>query len=365
MGNNGNYEDSLYAVSINYLYDGIVIQEDVYDADAVLLLIKRGSTLSSKDIERIKNINAGRDTIHVSSHTYKTLIDQDPSITQVSRREMEDTTGYTTVKDETFELLDKIANKKSVKQEALYSVSEELSNRLEVTNPSTIIALINALAPVDEYLQRHCINVSLLNGLLGRWLGLPKRDIDKLILVGLLHDCGKALIPPRVLNAPRKLTIIEFEVIKMHPIYTFDLLAEFPKSVRFASRGHHEKVNGTGYPDRLATEKIPFEARITAVSDIYDAMVSQRAYKKPNSPFWILSMLNKLKDSDLDANLVKVFNENMPLELINKPVMMSNGLVGIVRSFDPNDLEFPMIEIRGHVIKSSEHLFCTSMYSKE
>jgi HD-GYP domain-containing protein (c-di-GMP phosphodiesterase class II) len=292
-------------------------------------------------------------------------MDKSPQPHIASRKELEDTTGYSTVKDKTLEMLDNIAKKKTVHMEALYSVTAELSHRLEVTSPSTIISLINALAPIDEYLQRHCINVSLLNGLIGRWMGLPKRDVDKLILVGLLHDCGKALVPPKVLNAPRMLTVVEFEVIKMHPVYTYELLTEFPESLRLASRGHHEKVSGTGYPDRLSLDKIPFEACITAVSDIFDAMVSQRSYKKARSPFTIMSVLNKLRNSDLDARLVNIFNRYMPVELVDKPVMMSNGTIGIVRAFDPDDIEYPMIEVNGKVIKSSENLFCTSMYTRD
>ena len=365
MSENTSDASKLYAISINYLFDGMIVQEDIYNADASLLLVKNGALLDAEAIERIKNINARRDTIHVSSNTYRTLMDKNPPYKIESRRDLEDAIGYGAVKDKTFELLDEIASKKTVQQEALYSVSAELSHRLEVTSPSTIISLINALAPVDEYLQRHCINVSLLNGLIGRWLGLSKRDVDKLILVGLLHDCGKALVPPKVLNAPRTLTVVEFEVIKMHPVYTYELLTGFPEPLRLASRGHHEKASGAGYPDRLSLEKIPFEACITAVSDIFDAMVSQRAYKKARSPFTIMSVLNKLGNSDLDARLVNIFNRYMPVELVDKPVMMSDGSIGVVRAFDPDDIEYPMIEVNGRIVKSNETLFCTSMYTKD
>jgi len=241
----------------------------------------------------------------------------------------------------------------------------ELSDRLEVNSPSLILSLINALAPVDEYLQRHCVNVSLLNGLQAQWLGMPKHDVDRLVLAGLLHDCGKALMPPRVLNAPRKLTLIEFEVIKMHVVYSYELLENFPDPVRRAARYHHEKMAGGGYPDKLPRDRITLESRITAVSDVYDAMVSQRAYKKPRSPFRIMAVLAELKDIELDSRLVEVFNKNMPQELINKPVMMSNGSIGAVRAIDPDEIEYPMIEVNGTVIKSGGHLYCTAMYNEK
>jgi len=279
-----------------------------------------------------------------------------------SLKEIEETSGYGTVKNETFELLEEISQKKVVRQESLRSVSADLSKRLEVTLPSTILSLINALAPVDEYLQRHCVNVGLLNGLIGTWLGLGKQEIDNLVLIGLLHDCGKALIPSRVLMAPRKLTAIEFEVIKMHPVNSYDLLTDFPEPLRRSARSHHEKVSGTGYPDGLGCDDIPMGGRITAISDIYDSMVSRRAYKGPISPFRILGILNGMKHTDLDAELVETFIAYMPLELYGKPVMMSDGTIGFVRSFDPDDPEHPMIEVNGRVIQSSDKLYCVSMH---
>ena len=359
---NGN---QLMPISMSLLYDGLEVQEDIYDADAAVLLIARGATLNSDIIEKIRDLNAGRDSIYVSGDTYKVLIERLPPIEAPNRKVIEESTGYVSAKDDTFELLDEIARNKVVQQEALTTVAGELSNRLETTSPSTILSLINALAPVDEYLQRHCVNVSLLNGLIGRWLGLPKREVDELVLIGLLHDCGKAVTPPQVLNAPRKLTVVEFEVIKMHTVYSYDLLTDFLEPVRRAARCHHEKTSGFGYPDRLGGANIPYEARITAVSDIYDAMVSQRAYKTPRSPFSIMAMLAELRGRDLDPELVDVFNTNMPAELMNKPAVMSDGTIGTIRSYDPGDIEYPMVEINGLVVKTGKKLFCTCMYIEE
>jgi len=357
-----NKDNNLTAVSIKLLYPGIEIQEDVYDADAEVLIIKRGATLTAEDIEAVKVFNEGRETIYVSGDTYRMLRKKSPPIKVDNLRELEATTGYATAKVETSALLDEIASSQELQLEAIQSVSAEISHRLEVTNTSTIMSLINALAPVDEYLQRHCVDVGMLNGLFGKWLGLPKPDVDKLILIGLLHDCGKAMVPPGVLNAPRKLTVVEFEVIKMHAVFTYELLAEFPDQLRRAARGHHEKIDGTGYPDLLNKDSIPLEARITAVSDIYDAMVSQRAYKRAKSPFSVMALLQDLGKTDLDPRLVDFFILKMPKELIGKPVMMSDGSIAVVRSFDLNDIEYPMVEINGLITKSSKKWHCTSMH---
>jgi HD-GYP domain-containing protein (c-di-GMP phosphodiesterase class II) len=365
MSDNNVNRNKLAAVSIELLFDGMVVEEDVYDSTAAVLLIGRGTRLTTETISKIRKLNAGGDLIYVSGDTYKTLIERRPPPVPAIRKELEESTGYTAVKDVTQKLLDEVAHSQIVQQETIHSISSDLSNKLEVSSPATVLSLINALAPVDEYFQRHCINVSLLNGLFGRWLGLPKADVDHLVLVGLVHDCGKALIPPQVLNAPRRLTGVEFEVIKMHTVYSYELLAKFPEPVRLASRHHHEKLAGSGYPDRLMSDRISLQARITAISDIYDAMVSQRAYKSPRSPFSIMAMLPTLCGSELDNGLVNVFNQKMPFELMNKLVMMSDGTVGVVRSFDPSDIEYPVIEVNGRALKSGAKWHCLSMHTEE
>jgi HD-GYP domain-containing protein (c-di-GMP phosphodiesterase class II) len=352
------------AVSITLLYDGMFVQDDIYDSE-YRLLIKSNNTLTATQIGRIKNLNSGKDTIYVTGRTRRAMMAKMPDIEVDSLKELEETTGYAEVKDTTFEILSKISNDKVIDQDSLQSVSDDLSKRLDETSPTVIMALINALAPVDEYLQRHCINVSMLNGMLGKWMGLPKDEVDRLVLIGLLHDCGKALIPPQVLNAPRRLTIVEFEVIKMHTVYTYDLLAEFPEVVRLGASCHHEKLNGHGYPYRLVATGVPLEARITAVSDIYDAVVSQRAYKTPQSPFSVMGLLSKLIDTELDRELVDIFIENMPKELIDKPVTMSDGTIAILRKYDPKDIKYPTVEFNGRMIKSSDKYLCTSMYVDE
>jgi HD-GYP domain-containing protein (c-di-GMP phosphodiesterase class II) len=221
------------------------------------------------------------------------------------------------------------------------------------------------MAPVDEYLQRHSINVSLLNGLIGRWMGMSESDINNLILVGLLHDCGKTLIPSQLLNRPRRLTLVEYEVIKNHVDFTYKLLHELPELVRLATSSHHERIDGTGYSRKLSNVEILLEARITAVSDTYDAMTAQRAYQKPKSPFKALAQLEELCQSQLDDDVVRVFLKNMPDELLNKPIMMSNGKVGIVREYDHKNIEFPMIDIDGQVIKCNEKLFPLYMFNDD
>ena len=355
----------LTTASISMLYDGMVTPHHIYASDGNVLLLRQGRTLLMSQIESIRRMNAGQDVILVSYETRKMLLEHNLSCKIVKRTDMEEEVGYSDVKDETFTLLEEITHTNSVSEEALYSVSEELSDWIEKTSPDKVLDLINALAPPDEYLQRHCTDVSLLNGLIGKWLGLSREEIDVLVLAGLVHDTGKALIPPEILNAPRRLAVAEFEVMKTHPAYGYDLLTAFPSVIRQGARAHHEKHNGKGYPYGIAGEEIPFEARVTAISDVYDAMVSKRSYKEPNNPFRILSIFITDYSTVFDPALVDLFIDNMPGELVGKPVLLSDGEIGAIHAIDPDDLEFPYIRVRGQEIKSNAHLYCASMYFEE
>jgi len=358
-------ENLLMSSSIDLLYDGMVVQDDIFDSSGDRLLVRNGTIITDIQIERIKRLNAGAGNIYVTGRTHKAMLSKRPDIEIKSRREVEETTGYAKFKDEAFKLLEEIAANQTVDMDSLQTFADELASHLESTPPDVIVFLLNAMAPVDEYLQRHSINVGLLNGLIGRWMGMPKNDADKLILIGLLHDCGKILIPTKILNAPRKLTTVEFEVIKKHSAFTFDLMSEFPEPVRNAASDHHERLNGAGYVNHLSNEKISLEARITAISDSYDAMVSQRSYKGPQSPFSVLAQLSEMGRIGFDHDVIETLIENMPQELIGKPVMMSDGTIGVVNEYHPDDIEYPMVDLGGKTIKTNSDLYIVSMFNDD
>jgi len=361
----GINENVLMPASIRMLYDGMTVHDDVYDADSDRLLVRAGNVLNADQIERIQRLNNGRDTIYVTGRTHKTMVSKRPNIDIDSRAEVEESTGYVEFQDKTSKMLESITDKKDINKEELNTAASDISDRVVSTPPDVVMSLINSMAPVDEYLQRHSVNVGMLNGLIAKWLGLDKEQIDKLALIGMLHDCGNTFMPPSVLTAPRKLTVAEFEVIKMHTVHTHELLASFPEDVRTAASSHHERIDGSGYPKSLFGGNIPLEARITAVSDTYDAIVSKRPYRQPHSPFHAIATIISLCPARFDEKVVSILKENMPNELINKPVTMSDGTIGIVREIDPDDIEFPKVELSKRVVKTSTALYCVSMYTDD
>ncbi len=120
--------------------------------------------------------------------------------------------------------------------------------------------------------------------------------------------------------------------MKMHTVYSYKITEAFPEPVRLAAMYHHERINGKGYPHSLKDKDIPLAARITAVSDIYDAMGSRRVYKEPVSPFIVLAKILKLRETELDSRIVDLLVEKIPDDLMGKPVAfgdVTNRLSGI------------------------------------
>jgi HD-GYP domain-containing protein (c-di-GMP phosphodiesterase class II) len=351
----------LIPIPINSLVAGTVAQDDVYSHNANQLLIKSGTLMDEKMLERVKKLNDGKNDVFLAG--IPLALPVMPQVEMETRRKaLEKATGYDKINHETVDLLSEVASSKNIDLKKLKTISNMLASRLSSSSSSIILSLVNALAPVDEYLQRHCINTAFINGLMGKWMGLPLESISRLALIGLLHDCGKALMPRSILNEHRRLTVVEFEVIKTHPVHSYELLSSFNEEIRKAARGHHEKINGTGYPDKLKGDEIPIESRVTTISDIYDALVAQRAYKEPRSPFSVLALIRRISGTELDENLVDIFLKNMPKELVGKQVVLSNGTVAYIRRVDPDDIEYPTVMQYGEKIKTSEALYCTSMY---
>jgi HD-GYP domain-containing protein (c-di-GMP phosphodiesterase class II) len=218
---------------------------------------------------------------------------------------------------------------------------------------------IDTPRPMDERLQRHCLNVGILNGIMGQWMGLKEDEVKLLIVTGVLHDIGKTKVPEEILNAPRKLTPEEFEVIKKHPVYSYELLGDgFDTRVRRGVLYHHERLDGSGYPDGLKGDELDLFARITAVSDVYDAMVSARSYKGARIPFDILNQFMNAEHRGLDLQITTTLTYRMLQYFRDQPVTMSDGQSGTVRFIPPNDINHPIVSAGTQIRQTGTDWYC-------
>jgi putative nucleotidyltransferase with HDIG domain len=174
---------------------------------------------------------------------------------------------------------------------------------------ATLYAFVKALEARDLYTRQHSNRVTAIALVLGRELGCSTEELDVLRFAGHLHDIGKIGIRDAILLKPGKLTAEEFEKIKEHPIIGADILNQLGlwDRERQIIRCHHERYDGSGYPDGLRREEIPFLARILAVADAFDAMASDRAYRRRMEEPVILRNIADGAGTQFDPAIVNVF----------------------------------------------------------
>jgi putative nucleotidyltransferase with HDIG domain len=149
----------------------------------------------------------------------------------------------------------------------------------------TFLALVRdwgqSIESADSYTHGHCERVASYAVTVAQTLGLAEDELTTIRLGAYLHDVGKVRIPHEILNKPGRLTDEEFTLMQRHPIYGLELLAsvEFPWDIKPIIRWHHEKLDGTGYPDRLRGDEIPVAAQIICIADVYDALTTTRSYR--------------------------------------------------------------------------------------
>ena len=150
----------------------------------------------------------------------------------------------------------------------------------------TAEALADAIDAKDRYTHGHSTRVAALSRQIAREAGFSEKDCDQVYFAALLHDVGKIGVRDEIINKVGKLTPEEFEEMKIHPILGDQILANIKQSpaLRVGAHYHHERYDGTGYPEGLKGEEIPEIARIIAVADAYDAMSSDRSYRGQLSP---------------------------------------------------------------------------------
>jgi len=271
---------------------------------------------------------------------------------------------YQVLRNKLNTVMDTVRKEKRVPFEATEELQNDISTKIEMTDPALLIECINTLRPPDDYLSAHAANVGTLNGMIGTWLKMPQNDIDALIKTGLLHDLGKLRVPIEILDKPGKLTKEEFEEMKKHSVYSYEILklsGETDEQVLEGVLSHHERLNGTGYPSGIQVSQISLYSRITAVSDVYDAMVAKRVYKDRHSPFAILSEFAFHKFSDLDIGIVNVFLDKMPSALLGKNVLLSDGRTARIAYINPLNFAYPIVEIDGELISTDSELECIAM----
>lgn len=217
--------------------------------------------------------------------------------------------------------------------------------------------MLHNMRQVDDSIYAHSLNVALISRAIGKWLRLPKGDLDTLTLCGLLHDIGKTQLPSELFSKPGAYTDEERELVNSHPLLGNKILKGkgFDSRILLATLQHHERCDGSGYPRGLMDDEIDDFASIICIADVYDAMTSARSYRDPLCSFQVIAEFEKEGLKKYNTKYLLTFLEHIASTYNNSRIILNNAKTGRVVYINKNNLSRPVLELDNGDILDLSH----------
>jgi HD-GYP domain-containing protein (c-di-GMP phosphodiesterase class II) len=326
-------------VSIFECRPGVQIAEDIYNDYGVLIAVEN-MILDENTIKRIENLGITRVKVYENNDDMITV-----SGTELFRAQYEE--NVEKIKG----ILHDISIGKDIGPDRVNQATDSIIFRINENRD--IVNCVNDMRDSEEYLYAHSVNVSLLSMLIGKWLKYDYKRLKSLVTSAFLHDIGKVKIAQEILNKPGRLTENEYDEVKKHASYGFKIVEHMPGMNEDILKGilmHHEREDGSGYPFGLKGQQIHPFAKIIAVADMYDAMTSNKAYRRMICPFDVVESIERDYFGILDHRVVSVFLHNIASYYIGNFVKLSNGDIGEIIYINQNNVSKPIIKSNNEFI---------------
>lgn len=323
---------------INRLRDGMVTAQSIYNHTGASYLT-RGTTLSGKYINKLKKI--GIPSVVITS--------LDPTLPLPPPEDIIREDTRVTAIHQVYDTYARLQQNKEIDIPPLLESSENIIANL-IDQPENLVQITD-IRLYDDYTFAHSVNVAALSSLIGLLCHYSKNDLLTLTMGALLHDIGKLNVSLDILNKPFALTSDEFESISRHPLWGAQRLKQLASgssldvdSIAAIAYQHHEHLDGSGYPQHLMDEEIHEFAKVVAIADVYDALTTQRPYKKAYAPHIAYKIMTKCSGRQFDPHLLNVFFDHVALYPVGTVLKTSLGY-GIVKTVHVGMTQYPQLII--------------------
>ena len=333
-------------ISINDVKPGMYL-EDVFNKEGVLLLARKTAINSFEQVEMLRrsgvsevfiNLDLGIDISTNKEHSSVSDTREQAYYQELARAKEVHKKTLETAR----EALNSVRMGKHFSVDFIESTAEEMVESI-LRNPDALVSL-SQIKGYDEYTYVHSINVGILITSLAHSMGYPEDLLVQCCTGGILHDIGKMRTPEPILNKQGKFTDTEFEIMKKHPEHGIEILknsngiSDFSKSIVIE---HHERYNGNGYPKGLKGKEINEIGLIAAVTDVYDALTTDRVYRAAWTPQKALAMIFQGCDKDYSREIVEIFTKHLGIYPVGSFVKLVSGELGVVIRVDKGELLAP------------------------
>lgn len=323
---------------------GMIVAADIYSYDDQLI-IKKGSKLDDRMITKLRFFNVHGLFVYKNDpsdedqreETYIAALRNTPEFKNFNLK-------YNEFIEKVKDIFDKMLTGDS--KVDIEGILTDIGLLLkEGRNGVHILEMLHGIRDYDDLTYVHSLNVSLICNIFAGWLKMSNEETKIITLAGLFHDIGKLLIPQEILTKAGKLTAKEYEEAKLHTIKGYHVLKDLNLDVRIKHSAllHHERCDGSGYPNGLTGEEIENYSKIVAIADVYDAMTCNRRYRKAICPFDVVERFEHDGFLKFDSGYLMVFLEKIIHSYLHNSVRLSDGREGEVVMINKRALSRPVI----------------------
>ena len=304
-----------------FLREGMTVAKTLYGKNNERLLV-RGVTLNEKIIQSIRRLKIPG-----------LYIDDDISRDIENIGIISDELRLKTI-DGLKSIFQSVSSGARITEDSLTVVRARIESIIDelMENKNVMINMFD-LKCFDDYTYSHCVNAAVLSVIIGMAMNLDRETLSRLAMSAVLHDIGKMFVDKSILNKPAVLTKEEFDHIRQHSILGYNYAREsflLSNACHPGIRDHHERFDGSGYPDGKMGSEISLFGRIISVADVYDALTSERPYRSAMSPSEAMEYIMGHSGTEFDPSIVSSFLRSVAPYPVGSTVLLSNGCTAIV-----------------------------------